>query len=76
MLRNQLGAHQDTDMPVLLDELDDARSWSGFYISTPQGELSTADGSLPTGTSILAAMMRQICHEVLIAYERDDPSPY
>lgn len=75
MLRNKLGAHQDGDLPILLDELEDARSWGGFICNTPEGTLSTEDGTLTTGATIMAAMMRQIAHEVLVAYGRDDPTP-
>ena len=74
LLRNKLGAHQDGDLPILLDQLEEARSWGEFVCDTPEGSLSTEDGTLATGATIMAAMMRQIAHEVLIAYGRDDPS--
>jgi hypothetical protein len=73
LFRNTRGAHQDDEMPILLEELEETRSWSGFSIGTPDGALSTDDGTLKTGASIMAAMMRQIAHQLLIAYGRDDP---
>lgn len=75
MLRNKLGAHQSQDMPHLLDELEDARSWSSFSVQTQDRVLSTDDGSLPVGVTNIAAMTRQICHEIIIAYERKDDGP-
>lgn len=73
LLRLKLGAHQGDEMPLLLDELNDGRNWGTFTVQMPQRVLSTEDGSLPTRVSIYAAMMRQICHEVLTAYGRNDP---
>lgn len=73
LLRNKLGAHQDDDMPILLEQLEETRSWGGFVVETPDGVLSTDDGTLKTGATIMAAMMRQIAHEVLIAYGKSDP---
>lgn len=73
LLRNKLGAHQDGDLPILLDQLEEARCWGEFVCHTPEGILSTEDGTLTTGATIMAAMMRQIAHEVLVAYDRDDP---
>lgn len=74
LLRNKLGAHQDNDLPVLLDELEESRSWGVFVCQTPDGVCSTEDGTLTMGASIMAAMMRQIAHEVLTAYGRGDPA--
>lgn len=75
LLRNKLGAHQAADMPNLLDELNESRSWGDFAVDTDSGLKSTHDGSLTTGTGIMAAMMRQITHEVLVAYGREDNGP-
>ena len=72
LIRNKLGAHQAPEMPVLLDELETAWNWLGFDVSTPEGIVSTHDGSLPIVVGPIAAMMRQICHEVLEAYGRID----
>lgn len=72
LLRNKLGAHQDADLPILIEELENTRSWGSFSVQTPDGVISTDDGSLATGATMMAAMMRQIAHEVLIAYGRDD----
>lgn len=75
LLRNALGAHQTSEMPTLLDDLQETRNWGSAAIQTPDGILSTDDGSLPVLVSPLAAMMRQITHELLVAYGRDDPPP-
>ncbi|TPG51673.1 hypothetical protein EAH76_16805 [Sphingomonas glacialis] len=73
LLRNKRGAHQDDDMPQLLDELETSRSWGVFECQTPAGVLSTLNDTLLTGASMMAAMMRQIVHEVLLAYGRAAP---
>jgi hypothetical protein len=62
-------------MPRLLDELQESRNWATFLIGTPQGVLSTADGTLPVVVAPMPAMMRQIAHELLEAYGRNDPPP-
>lgn len=75
LLRNKLGSHQDAEMPRLLDELDESKNWGSFGIDTPEGTLSTDDGTLKIAVRLMPAMMRQICHEVLVAYQRHDPPP-
>jgi hypothetical protein len=75
LLRNNLGAHQTSEMPALIDTLEEARSWGNFALGTPDGMLSTDDGSLKALVSPMAAMMRQISHELLVAYGRTDPPP-
>lgn len=75
ILRNKLGAHQDVDFPTILDDLESSNNWAAFAIQTPEGVLSTEDGTLPVDISPLPAMVRQICHELLIAYDRPDPPP-
>jgi hypothetical protein len=75
LLRNNLGAHQTSEMPALIDVLEAARSWGNFYIETPDEMLSTNDGSLRAQVSPMSAMMRQISHELLVAYGRSDPPP-
>ncbi|HEV7661334.1 MAG TPA: hypothetical protein VGO55_15955 [Allosphingosinicella sp.] len=75
LLRNKLGSHQTSEMPKLLDELDEARNWANFAVQTPDGLYTTDDGSLRVSVSPIPAMMRQICHELLIAYGRPDSAP-
>ena len=75
LLRNKLGAHQTSEMPTLLDDLQETRNWGSAVIQTPAGVLRTDDGSLPVLVSPLAAMMRQITHELLTAYGRIDQPP-
>ena len=72
LLRNTRGAHQDGDMPLLLDELEQTYSWGQFIVQTPNGIKSTEDGTLKVGATIMTAMMRQIVHELLIAYGCED----
>jgi hypothetical protein len=75
LLRNKIAAHQSADMPLLLDEIQTTNTWAGFSCQTPEGVLSTDDGSLPVIVGPIPAMMRQITHELLVAYGRDDPPP-
>jgi len=75
LLRNNLGAHQTAEMPELIDVLEEARSWGNFAMGTPDGMLSTDDGSLKALVTPMSAMMRQISHELLVAYGRSDPPP-
>ena len=69
LMRNKLGAHLDVEQPEILDQL---QSVSGFglaiKVGTPTGMLSTDDGSLKIVVGPAAAMMRQITHEILVAY--------
>jgi hypothetical protein len=76
LLRNKRGAHLNADLPLLLDTLDSSKSWAGdIGVETATGFFSTADGSLKVTVSPIAAMMRQITHELLLAYGRFDPAP-
>jgi hypothetical protein len=75
LLRNKMAAHQPSEIPELLEELQSSNSWAAFGCDTPDGHLSTLDGSLTVAVGPLPAMMRQITHELLIAYGRDDPPP-
>lgn len=76
MLRNKQGAHQASELPVLLDELDHTSNWADFGVEMPDGSaLTTWEGTLPIVAGPVAAMMRQITHEILEAYGRDDPRP-
>lgn len=75
LLRNNLGAHQTAEMPEIIDVLEEARSWGNFAMGTPDGMLSTDDGSLKVLVTPMSAMMRQIAHELLVAYGRSDPPP-
>lgn len=68
-MRNKLGAHLDEEIPEVLDHLLRATSFGGILaVQTPQGMLSTQDGSLKMRISPAAAMMRQICEELIRAY--------
>lgn len=75
LLRNKLGAHQTKEMPELLDQLEEAKNWGSFSVQTFDGVFSTEDGSLKIEVSPMPAMMRQICHELLVAYDRADQPP-
>jgi hypothetical protein len=72
LVRNKLGAHTESEFPILLEELDEARSWGGFAIETPDGVFDTDNGTLLVKVSVLPATVRQICHELLVAYGRQD----
>jgi hypothetical protein len=75
MLRDKLGAHQDDELPSVLDDLQDGLD-IGFGVRMPDGsERNTFDGSLKIAVPPLPAMVRQIAHEVLVAYGRHDPPP-
>lgn len=74
LLRNKRGAHQDAELPYLLDELETHQSAGEFRIEYTTGAaFDTLDGTLSKGATIMAAMMRQIVHELLVAYGRSDP---
>jgi hypothetical protein len=69
MMRNKLASHLDEDMPELLAELETPGAFAADVVmSTPDGELSTTDGTLPVRVGPLAAMIRQITHELIVAY--------
>jgi hypothetical protein len=76
LLRNKIGAHQANELPALLEDMDHTSGFAVAVVRLPDGsELSTEDGTLPTNGGPLAAMVRQIAHELLVAYGRDDPPP-
>jgi hypothetical protein len=75
LLRNKMAAHQTDEMPQLLDDLQSSNTWGAFACTTPEGTLSTDDGSLTVKVGPLPAMMRQITHELLLAYGREDLPP-
>jgi hypothetical protein len=69
-MRNRLGAHSDTELPELLDELQRHTSWGTSDISTVfnGAKLSVSDGTLPVLAGPSSAMIRRIAAEVLDAY--------
>jgi hypothetical protein len=70
-VRNSVGAHTDEEMPAVLDDLEKAWAFGvHFGQHTPNGMLSTAEGTLPVTIGPLPAMLRQIAEEVLVGYER------
>ena len=73
-MRNKLGAHIDAEVPELLNDLQKSSSFGiTFAMARPDGsEVSTSDGTLPTRVGPAAAMMRQISHELLVAYGSAD----
>lgn len=73
LIRDKRGAHPDQEWPSILDDVQEPGF--GMMIETPEGLLSTVDGTLPIIAAPLGAMVRQIAHEVLIAYGINDPSP-
>ena len=76
LLRNKMGAHQDVDLSELLEEIELSKGWVGFELEHPtHGVLSTDDGTLPIRVGVIAALVRQICHELLVAYGREDQPP-
>lgn len=74
LLRNNDGSHTGAEYAVILEELNDTLGWGSFGYSTPDGDFSTDDGTLVTRTPIIAAMVRQIVWEVLVAYGRISPA--
>jgi hypothetical protein len=73
--RNKFGAHLDRDVPELLDELQRKESLGIVLAVNIDGTMfNTADGSLKMRVGPAAAMMRQIAHEVLAAYDLPDPA--
>lgn len=70
LMRNTLGSHLDPGTPEALDQLQKAQSLGiGFQCTVGARVVNSFDGSLPTKTSPAAAMVRQIAHELLAAYE-------
>jgi hypothetical protein len=69
LVRNKLGAHLDRDLPEELDNLQRSEAF-GCDIQVDLGDrkLTTLDGTLPMKVGPLAAMVRQIAHEVLLAF--------
>jgi hypothetical protein len=69
MVRNKLGAHLDRELPEDLDNLQRPNIFGcGIEVNNGETKLSTSDGSLPMTVGPLAAMVRQIAHEVLQAF--------
>lgn len=68
-------ANRPADYRTLLSELDAELGWSRFE-NTEGGEHYGIDSAAAVvRISSIAAMMRQICHEVLVAYGRNDKPP-
>ncbi|WP_150131369.1 hypothetical protein [Caulobacter mirabilis] len=72
LLRNAMGAHSDAEMPEVLDDLQSSNSFGGsFGAQMPDGRIvGTHDGTMTVKIGPLPAMMRQIAHELLEAYDR------
>lgn len=71
LLRDKMGAHVEKDVPHLLEELQSHQSWGvGVVIETPHGVFSTSDGTMNILITPVAAMVRQIAHELLTSYGR------
>lgn len=75
LIRNKFGAHLDRETPVILEEINNPIGWASFSVQTEGVVLSTDDGTLPVKIGPLPAMIRQIVHELLVAYGRSDPPP-
>lgn len=72
LLRDKRGAHPDSEWPELLDEIQLGMGMSAFFIGPDGVRLNSADGTLPVVRQPLGAMVRQIAHEVLVAYGISD----
>jgi hypothetical protein len=73
--RNKFGAHLDREIPELLDQLQRNESLGMVLaVNINDSVFNTADGTLVMRVGPAAAMMRQIAHEVLVAYEIADPA--
>lgn len=70
MVRNKVGAHTEPDLPELIDDLESGVDFAAFSMVSNGKELSTLDGTLPVQTGPLQAGIRQIAHEILVAYGR------
>jgi len=73
MIRDKLGAHQDNELPTVLDDLQSGLNYVAIIYQDDDGrEWHTDNGTLPISIPPIAAMVRQIAHEVLVAYDRAD----
>lgn len=75
-LRNHRGSHTLDEFPSILDEIDGPACW-GEFSATDEATgtiYSTVDGTLKWKAGQLAATIRQIAWEVLVAFGRC-PSP-
>lgn len=72
ILRDHRGSHSLEEFPEVLEEIDGPSSWGGFACVDEQTgqEYSTDDGTLHWNTGQLAATVRQIAWEVLVAFSR------
>ncbi len=71
-LRDHSAAHHLSEYPAILDEIDGPSSWGGFGFQDESTgtTYSTDDGSMEWGRGQLAAMIREIAEETLIAFGR------
>lgn len=67
LVRNKIGSHIDPNIPETLRNI---QSQYGLGVGYHLNELHTIDGSLPMIVSPVEAMMRQIGHEVMVAFGR------
>ena len=70
LVRNKIAAHSDNKIPEILYNLQ-----KFLTVDIVVDGLSTGDGSLPIKITMAAAMIRQIAHETLVAYEVAEYSP-
>ena len=75
MLRVKLGSHQDPKIPVILDQIDSSLDVSVVCVKEGSDLYCTDNGGLSVRVGPVAATVRQIAHETLIAYGRADPVP-
>lgn len=71
-MRNTVGAHTDGELTAILNDIYDPRSFgSGYMAELPDGTIvTTDDGTIPVVVAPAEAAVRQIAHEVLMAYGR------
>lgn len=70
LVRNKIAAHSDDKVPEILYDLQ-----KFLTVNVVVNGLSTDDGSLPIKTTMAAAMIREIAHETLVAYEVNEYRP-
>lgn len=72
LLRDKRGAHPDREWPETFDDIQLGMGMAAVASGTDGIQLSSADGTLPIIRQPLGAMVRQIAHEVLVAYGISD----
>lgn len=77
LMRDKAGAHNSGEYPAVLEDIDGPDSWGGFAVQNGEtGEtLTTDDGSLEWTVGQLAASIREIAGEILVAYGRASLPP-